>query len=126
VVEEEHLLPQLDDAVRIQHRRRVEFERVAEPRQRLFVDAVHHGEEQILFAVEVLVDRAARVAGGFRDLVERGGAEPAAHEHVLGRVEEGGSRPLPAPFRRPFLHRHARHCCVHRVDTEIRRRILAT
>ena len=76
----------------------------------LFVDLVEDREEQVLLAVEVLVDRAAGEAGGLRDLVERRAVEAAAHEHLGRGVDERGAGELASPFGRQLLDGHGAHC----------------
>ena len=69
----------------------------------LVVDLVVHGEEQLLLAVEVLVDGAAGVAGRGRDLVERGPLEALAGEDVPSGVDQGRAGAGPSTLRRPLL-----------------------
>ena len=62
--------------------------------------------EQLFFVGEVLVDRAAGVAGRRRDLVERCALEAALGEHGRGCVEQRLAGALPSAFGRPLLDRH--------------------
>ena len=59
--------------------------------------------EQVLLALEVVVERALRHAGPRRDLIERGARETLLAEQVEGAGEDGGTgsnRVVPAPRRR--------------------------
>ena len=70
---------------------------------------VEHHQEQLLLALEVRVERALRVAGGLRDLVDRGALEPALAEQLRRRLQQrlAGALLLLAPRQR--LRRSCQH-----------------
>ena len=63
-------------------------------------------EEELLFAPERLVDRAAGEAGGVRDLFERRALEATSCEDVGSRRDQGAPRELTAALGRPPFNRH--------------------
>ena len=63
-----------------------------------------HGQEQVFLRLEVHVDRAPRVAGGSRYVIEARRTEPLGGEYLLRRVDEQGTGVLGASFPSPALH----------------------
>ena len=86
-------------------------------------NAIHHRGEKLALVPEVPVDRAARDAGGFRDVLERRVRHAALREHRAPPrpVCRCGSQPLRPAFFLPFNALLAR---VNRTETLLRRLLL--
>src|SRR5690606_492985 len=63
-----------------------------------------HSQEQVFLRLEVHIDRAPRVAGGSRDVIEARRTETLGGEYLLRRVDEQGTGVLGASFPSPALH----------------------
>lgn len=77
-------------------RRRGGIDEVEEAGEEPFVEPFVDGEEELLLAAEVLVDRAARAAGRIGDLVQGGAFEATRREDLLARLSV--RPPLPSPW----------------------------
>ena len=69
-------------------------------------EAVDDGEEEVLLAGEVLVDRAAGEPGGLGDLLEGRALEAAPGEDLGGRGDQHVAGLLAPPFPGELLDRH--------------------
>ena len=74
--------------------------------ERAVVEPIPHREQEVFLVGEVLVDGAAREAGRFGDLLQRGPVEAPPREDHSGGVEQGVAGELPPSLGSQLLDRH--------------------